>query len=372
MDVSSLFEPARIGTLELPNRIVMAPMTRQMSPSGMPGPGVARYYARRAAGGVGLIITEGTAIDHRAAQGYPDIPHIFGRKALAGWKGVVGAVHAGGAKILCQLWHVGGYRKPGFDPERRVPSFAPSALHHPGYGNDPPPWLPEELTSFGMEEITESFARAARNAEAAGFDGVEIHGAHGYLIDQFFWTRTNKRDDAYGGPLENRVRFAKDVVTAVRGSVGKNFLVGFRFSQWKLRAFEDKVVHTPEELTTWLSPLAEAGVDVFHASTYLLDAPEFPDSPLNLAGWTQKLINKPTISIGKVGVDQDFASEKRGEITDGKVDLAPVLERLRRREFELVAVGRALIGDPDWPLKIKAGRFGEIRPYDRGLLASLE
>ncbi len=369
MKTNVLFESVKIGSLELRNRVVMAPMTRCFSPGGVPGPEVAAYYARRAKGEVGLIITEGTPIDHPSAQGYPDVPHLYGKQALAGWEKVCDGVRAEGGKIIAQMWHVGSVRDPRFDRQDVIPIMAPSAVAHPG--NSKRTRLPQAMKKGDLLEIVAGYGQSARAAQQAGFDGVEIHAAHGYLIDQFFWPATNRRDDEYGGSLENRVRFAREIVSAVRGSVTPDFLVVLRFSQWKIRAFDEKIAKTPQELEAWLKPLGAAGVDAFHASSHRSGDAEFAGSALNLAGWARKLTGKPAITVGRIGVDKSFVEEKLGGEAKGQLDLEPLIRRLENKEFELAAVGRALLADPEWPKKIRENRSGEIVLYDKSCLKSL-
>lgn len=358
-----MFEPFRLKGLTLRNRVVMAPMTRCFCPDGVPTAEVAAYYARRARGEVGLILTEGTWVDDPAAPGYPGVPRLHGADAIEGWRGVTAAVHAEGGAIFAQLWHVGAYRNPGFDPERRVPSVGASATPHPRRVEEGDATPPQALSDEELQDRVERYARTAKNAVAAGFDGIEIHAAHGYFLDQFFWKRTN--------PDPARAGFPAEVVRAARAAVGPDFPIGLRFSQWKLGMFDERVAGTPAELEAWLTPLRDAGVDVFHASTYRLDRPEFAGSTLNLAGWAKKLTGKPAISVGGVGVDRDYRAEKTGSGELWDDGLSAARRRLEAGEFDLVAVGRALIADPEWAKKVRLGRHDEIRPYERAQLAAL-
>ncbi|WP_043306899.1 NADH:flavin oxidoreductase [Pseudomonas sp. ML96] len=366
MTVKALFEPFRLGNLELPTRVVMAPMTRSFSPGGVPGAQVVEYYRRRAAAGVGLIVTEGTTVGHKAANGYPHVPRFYGEDALAGWKEVVDAVHAEGGKIVPQLWHVGNVRKAGTEPDASVPGFGPSEKIKEGNV------VVHGMTKQDIEEVIAAFAQAARDAKAIGMDGVEIHGAHGYLVDQFFWEGSNKRTDEYGGDLAQRSRFAIELIQAVRAAVGPDFPIIFRFSQWKQQDYTARLVQTAEELGAFLKPLADAGVDIFHCSTRRFWEPEFEGSDLNLAGWTRQLTGKPTITVGSVGLDGEFLqfmvnTDKVAE----PASLEKLLERLNKQEFDLVAVGRALLVDPDWAVKVRDGRESDILPFSREALKTL-
>src|SRR5262245_17353321 len=279
--VAPLFTPFELGPLKLANRFVMAPMTRTHSPAGLLTDDVVGYYRRRAERGVGLIITEGTTIDHPVATYHPDVPRFHGEAELQGWKRVVEAVHAAGGKIFPQLWHVGTSRRPGTKPHPEAESIGPSGLVAPGKKRA------REMSERDIADVIEGFAKGALAAKQLGFDGVEMHGAHGYLIDQFFWSGTNARSDGWGGSPLARTRFGSEIVRAVRRAVGPGFPVQLRFSQWKLQDYEARLAQTPDELEAFLAPLVDAGVDVFHASTRRFWLPEFEGSPLNLAGWTR-------------------------------------------------------------------------------------
>lgn len=366
-NVSSLFQPFALGNLELSNRVVMAPMTRSMSPGNVPGDEVVEYYRRRAAGGVGLIITEGTCVGHKAASGYPDVPFIAGEEALAGWKKVVDAVHAEGGKIAPQLWHVGAIRRSGVEPGGDAPGYGPSGMAMPNKVTG------HAMTQADIDEVVAAFALAARDAKAIGFDAVEIHGAHGYLLDQFFWEGTNQRDDEYGGDLAQRSRFAIEIIAAIREAVGPDFPIILRWSQWKQQDYTARLVDTPEALEGFLKPLVDAGVDIFHCSTRRFWEPEFEGSDLNLAGWTRKLTGKPCITVGSVGLNAEFLPEPGSADFQAAepASLDNLLQRLDRNEFDLVAVGRALLANPDWSNQVRKGQLAELKAYDKSYLAAL-
>jgi len=365
-DVSPLFRPFACKSLQLANRVAMAPMTRMRSPNYIPNDEVVGYYRRRAEAGVGLLITEGTTVNHKAANGYEQVPAFHGA-ALDGWKKVVDAVHEAGGRIIPQLWHVGAVRRPGVGPDKDVPGYSPSGMNKPGKV------VGHVMTREDIQNVVRAFAEAARDAKALGFDGVEIHGAHGYLIDQFFWEGTNQRDDEYGGSLENRTRFAQEIIRAVRAEVGEDFAIMLRFSQWKQQDYDARLAQTPEELERFLAPLVAAGVDVFHCSTRRFWLPEFEGSDLNLAGWTKKITGKPTMSVGSVGLDDDFIGST-GMAMGGSANVTGLDELVRRMandEFDLIAVGRALLQDPQWLQKVRDGRLDEIKPFGREALGTL-
>ncbi|MFE7610553.1 MULTISPECIES: NADH:flavin oxidoreductase [Streptomyces] len=359
-----LVRPFSLGSRTFRNRIAMAPMTREFSPGGVPGADVAEYYARRAAGGVGLIITEGTYIGHDSAGTSDRVPRFHGEDALTGWAGVADAVHRAGGAIVPQLWHVGMARTAGAPPVPDAPRVGPSGV--PLNGTEPG----QAMTPEDVDEVIAAFAAGAAAAEAHGFDGIELHGAHGYLIDQFLWAHTNRRTDAYGGDITSRTRFAAEIVAACRRAVSPDFPIIFRTSQWKMGNYQARLAESPQELETVLAPLAAAGVDAFHCSTRRYWLPEFEGSELNLAGWAKKLTGKPTISVGSVGLDNEFINAFQGE-RGGVQDIDGLLDRLERDEFDLVAVGRALLSDPDWAAKILSGRTDELKSFDAGALGTL-
>jgi 2,4-dienoyl-CoA reductase-like NADH-dependent reductase (Old Yellow Enzyme family) len=360
-----LSRPVSINGLTVPNRIVMAPMTRMFSPDGIPGDDVVSYYGRRAAAGVGLIVTEGTYVGHDSAGQSDRVPRFHGDEQLAGWAKVAEAVHAGGGKIVPQLWHIGMVRKQGEPPYADAPAVGPSGIRLDGTEG-----TGKAMTQRDLDDVIGAFAEAAASAERIGFDGVELHGAHGYLLDQFLWAGTNRRTDAYGGDLVARTKFAAEIVAAVRAAVSAEFPVVFRYSQWKSDAYDARLAETPEELEALLAPLAAAGVDAFHASTRRYWLPEFDGSDLNLAGWTKKLTGKPAITVGSVGLDGDFLRGFAGEGAPVK-GIDDLLDRLERDEFDMVAVGRALLQDPEWAAKVLGGRLDELKPYDAAALRTL-
>ncbi|MEU8648678.1 NADH:flavin oxidoreductase [Streptomyces sp. NPDC048737] len=360
-----LARPVSLNGLTVPNRIVMAPMTRMFSPGGIPGEDVASYYGRRAAAGVGLVVTEGTYVGHDSAGQSDRVPRFHGEEQLAGWAKVAEAVHAGGGTIMPQLWHIGMVRKQGQPPVADAPAVGPSGVRTDGTEG-----TGKAMTQRDLDDVIGAFAEAAAAAERIGFDGVEIHGAHGYLVDQFLWAGTNRRTDAYGGDPVARTRFAAEIVAAVRRAVSPQFPVVFRYSQWKQDAYDARLAETPQELEAILAPLAAAGVDAFHASTRRYWVPEFDGSDLNLAGWTKKLTGRPTITVGSVGLDGEFFKTFQGEGSALR-SIDDLLDRLERDEFDLVAVGRALLQDPEWAAKVLAGRLDELKPYDAAALKTL-
>jgi 2,4-dienoyl-CoA reductase-like NADH-dependent reductase (Old Yellow Enzyme family) len=360
-----LFKPFRLKSLALKNRIVMAPMTRSFSPGGVPTSQVADYYARRAEADVGLIISEGTVVNRPAASHDSRIPHFYGEKSLQGWKAVIDKVHAVGGVMAPQLWHVGVVTPGATGWLPPAPFEGPSGYVAPGKAGG------VAMTEHDIAETIRAFAQAAAEAKALGFDAVEIHGAHGYLIDQFFWHPTNQRTDLYGGKsLAERTRFATELILAVRQAVGPDFPISLRISQWKLQDNTAQLAATPQEIEAWLAPLAGAGVDIFHCSQRRFWEPEFIGSDLNLAGWVKKLTGKTTITVGSVGLSGDLLAAFRGE-TSTPSSLDELLRRFNRGDFDLVGVGRALLADPGWARKIRKGISSELIGFSKEALATL-
>ena len=367
-DVSPLFSPLKLGGLQLRNRIAMSPMTRNFTRDGLPGPGVVDYYRRRAEGGAGLIITEGVAPPHAVAQQISASPIMRGDPAVAAWREVTSAVHDAGSAIFLQIWHTGLGRKASATDNPHEPSIGPSAYF-------PDQELPARaMADRDFADVIDSFGEAAALAERAGFDGVNIHGAHGYLIDQFFWERTNLRDDRYAGSIDNRARFGAELVAEMRRRVRPGFVIMFRFSQWKGPDYEARLATEPGELAQYLQPLADAGVDMFDASTRRFWQPEFADSPLNLAGWAQELTGKPTMTVGSVSLDLPLQSRGPGVKDVAGVsaeNLLRLMEMFNRGDFAVVGIGRALIANPNWPELVQRGAFDALKPYDPACLAEL-
>ncbi|CAK9039380.1 Putative 12-oxophytodienoate reductase 11 (OPDA-reductase 11) (OsOPR11) [Durusdinium trenchii] len=338
----------------------MAPMTRSFSPGHAPGPDVAAYYRRRAEGGVGLILTEGVSPNATTATGTLNVPNIVTDEAKAGWREVVGEVHDAGGKIGIQLWHEGPYRNPSKSEHPDIPSWSASGLKVPGKAL----WAP--MSEDEIETAITEFVDAAVAAQEVGFDCVEFHGAHSYLIDSFFWDQTNLRDDQWGGDWSGRTRFACEIIRRSRAKLGPDFPLIIRLSQWKQQDFAAKTAANPDELSAWLTPLVEAGIDIFHCSQRRFWEAGFeelagdlaPFSDLNFAGWARKLTGKPAISVGSVGLSGEFTAAYAGEVST-PASLDNLISRMERNEFDLIAVGREM------------GVEYDVKRYDRDKTTSL-
>ncbi|MEZ5709780.1 MAG: NADH:flavin oxidoreductase [Blastomonas sp.] len=373
--IAPLFKPFALRSLRLANRIVMAPMTRGFSPDGVPGDDVAAYYARRA--DTGLIITEGVGVDHPAALGGSGVdgdnaPHMYGEAALLGWRRVVEVVHAAGGVIMPQLWHQGVMREKGTGPNPDVESMRPSgiwgpldktAMVSPQYMEAVAAKPGRPMTENEVADVIHGYARSARLAMSAGFDGIAIHGAHGYMVDNFLWEGTNDRRDRWGGNRTRRAAFAAEMVRAIRQEIGPDPVINFRFSQWKQQDVRARLAENPQQLEEVLGPISDAGVDIFDGSQRYFDRPEFEGSPLNLAGWARKVTGKAAQTVGGVGLNSGvYDSKKTGGSGAAIENVHKVAERLDRGEFDLVGVGRAIMHDPHWTRRIRQGE--ELLPFD--------
>ncbi|ORC27746.1 12-oxophytodienoate reductase [Rhodococcus qingshengii] len=367
-----LFQPLRIRSLELSNRIVMSPMTRTYSIEGVPGRDVADYYRRRAEGGTGLIVTEGVAIDHETAVDHANVPNLHTPAAQAGWRKVVDDVHAAGGKIVPQLWHVGPLwgamtqMDPSLKPMRPSGEWGPLGVtSYSAAYVERAQASTEAMTEQDIQDVIDAYVRSAKHAVELGFDGIAIHGGHGYLLDSFFWEGTNQRDDAWGGDLERRTRFPAAVVAAIRAAIGPDLPIIYRFSQHKQQDFTAKIAETPEELGVILGALVDAGVDVLDASIRRFDVPAFEGSDFSLAGWAKKLTGAVTMAVGSVGIGKSLR-DSRIEGVAPVVDNIPQLEeRIGSGEFDLIAIGRLHLADPALATTLRAG--GPLPAFDRAV-----
>lgn len=333
---STLFSALQVGSLQLPNRIVMAPMTRSRTdqPGDIPNALMAQYYAQRAS--AGLLISEATQIS-RQGQGYSFTPGIYTQQQVQGWRLVTDAVHQAGGRIVLQLWHVGRMSHASFHADGQT--VAPSALSpqaqvwvvgEDGVGRMLDCPVPRALSEQEVAAVVEDYRQAAAKAMQAGFDGVEIHGANGYLIDQFLRTTSNHREDAYGGSVENRIRFAREVVEAVAGEIGAE-RTGIRLAPF----ITQRAMNCPEIIPTILQlakVLDGKGLAYMHLSEADWDdAPEIPD---------------------------DFRHALRAHfsgriIVAGKYDAHRAEQIVKSGLADLVAFGRPFIANPDLPARLR-------------------
>jgi 2,4-dienoyl-CoA reductase-like NADH-dependent reductase (Old Yellow Enzyme family)/thioredoxin reductase len=335
-----LFEPTRIGTMRLKNRIVFPPIhSTFVSETGAVTDQLIDYLVERARGGVSMITVEDTVVDYPGGKDAPTQLRLDSDEFIYGLGDMVEAIHEHGVKVATNPQHAG--RQTDLSNTNGVQLVAPSSIPLPGYP------IPRALSIEEIQGIEDKFADAVLRSKRVGFDAVELHAAHGYLFTQFFSPRTNRRDDLYGGSLENRARFSIEVVEKVREKVGNSFPVIYRFSA------EENVeggftIEDSKRLVRWLE---DAGVDAFHVSTgtYESQCWNVPcyDMPrgllVNLAGEIRKTVSVPVITVGRL--DPETAVKA---LEDGKADIA--------------AIGRPLIADPEWPKKVREGRLEDIRP----------
>jgi len=370
LDLAPLFAPFALKALTLPNRFVMPGMQRQWCDNGVARPRLSEYYRQRVEGGVGLIITESCAVDHPSSTQTPMFCRI-NPSTVRAWEQCFAVVNRAGGRMLLQLWHEGAMRKEGgHGYYSQFPTLSPSALVHADKPNG------RSATPADLDAIRDAFVRGALAAREIGAAGVEIHACHGYLLDQFLWAETNRRTDGYGGEdIRARVRFPAEIVAAIRQALGEEFPISFRFSQWKEVDYKARVVPTPEDLRTMLTILRAAGVDVFHASARYFWVPEWPGSDLGIAGWTKSMTDASVIAVGSVGLDTDVMENFFGKEpkSTGEAGLRELLRRFNNREFDLISVGRSLIGDPDWVNKVRDGRLSQVRMFTKkDVLGDLE
>ena len=353
--MSSLFDPVQAGALSLSNRIVMAPLTRNRAPGALPTDLMATYYAQRAS--AGLIITEATAISHQG-QGYSDVPGIWSEEQVARWKVITDAVHAAGGKIVVQLWHVGRVSHTELQPNGQAP-VAPSAitaktktvLIKDGVPTFVDTSAPRALELTELPGIINDYRRAARNAIAAGFDGVEVHGANGYLLDQFLRSDSNQRTDAYGGSIENRARLLLEVMQAVCEEIGAP-RTGLRLSP--VTPANDASDPQPqplfEHVVRELAKLDLAYVHIIEGATGGPRDHQQGDTPFDYAA---------------LQAAYRAAGGKAAWMVNNGYD-RPLAEQSLAQGADLVAYGRPFIANPDLVRRLREG--GPFNEVDRATL----
>lgn len=350
----SLLAPVALGSLCLSNRLVVAPMTRvSATADGSPTPRMITYYRGFAEGGFGLIITEGTYTDEAFSQGYLHQPGLSGEAQVAGWREIVEAVHGAGGKIIAQLMHAGAlsqgnpHRAHTVGPSTVVPKGKQLAFYR---GAGPYP-LPVEMSLVEIEEAVVGFSNAALNAKHAGFDGVEVHGANGYLLDQFLTEDLNLRTDAYGGDVGSRIALTAQVIAAVRRAVGLEFLVGVRISQAKVNDFEHRWSGGETDARIVFEAIAQAGADYVHTTEFEAWRPAFAEGGRSLAALAKLHSGLPVIANGSLHETQ----HANDMVASGEADL--------------VSLGRGALTHDDFPARLQAEQ--PIAAFDPGIFAPL-
>lgn len=349
--IGSLLAPFALGELTLRNRLAVAPMTRvSAGADGRPTARMAEYYAAFARGGFGLVITEGLTTDTAYAQGYLHQPGLTDDAQRDGWRSIVEGVHAHGARIVAQLMHAGALSQGNpFRTGTKGPSAVrPKGEQMPFYRGSGPYPVPKAMTAEDIATAVAGFARAAALARDAGFDGVEIHAANGYLLDQFLSEGTNRRDDRYGGDRAGRLRLTVEVVEAVRAAVGRDVPVGIRLSQGKVNDHAYKWSGEAEAafIVGTLGPL----VDYLHTTEHEAWQPAFDTGP-SLAALARQHGRKPVLANGSLHVPERAAA------------------LLARGEADLVSLGRGALVHADWPRRLAEGL--PLLDLDRGLLSPI-
>lgn len=331
--MSALFDTLQIGAIELPNRIVMAPLTRARADrDGLPNELMAAYYAQRA--GAGLIISEATGIS-REGLGWPNAPGLWTEAQVEGWKQVTQAVHQRGGRIVAQLWHMGRLVHPkvsGMEPVSSSATIAPDYAHT--YEGKTPYLEARSATHDDIRRIVGDYASAARNAISAGFDGVQIHGANGYLVDQFLRDGANFRTDEYGGPIENRLRFVTEVLEAVGAAIGMD-RVGIRLSP---------NIYSQGVEDTYPIPLFEAvarRLEELKVPWIELREPRVPTSAGAIPTEPVSPAMRPLYS-GRIVINSDY-------------DWADAWARVEGGHADAVSIGRLFIANPDLVRRIALG-----------------
>ncbi|MCM3782371.1 NADH:flavin oxidoreductase [Neobacillus mesonae] len=340
-----LFDSVNIGSLTLKNRVGVAPMTRiSATPNGFATEQMGKYYSSFAHGGFSLIITEGTYTDELYSQCYFDQVGIANNEQAESWRKVVDAVHEAGAKIVIQLEHAGALSQGNRFVKQ---TLAPSSIEPKGeplefyLGATSFP-KPVEATKEDLMEVLDGFVSSAVRAKSVGFDGIEIHGANGYLLDEFLTEYTNHRADEYGGSAENRVRFLVEVSTAIRKAVGDDFTVGIRISQGKVNDYAHKWDGKEQDAKIIFESLGQAGLNYIHVTEYKAWEPAFSDIPGDNSYKTLAALAK---EYGKLPVIANGHLEEPSRAS----------ELMIRGEADLITLGKGALANHDWVKKVRAG-----------------
>lgn len=354
-----LFAPVRIGHLTLANGVALAPMTRvSANADGTVSDRSARYYERFACGGFGLVITEGIYPDSMYSQGYLHQPGLATDGQADSWQPVVESVHAAGAPIVAQLMHAGSQSQGNqYSPITAGPSaVAPKGQQLAMYRGSGPFTVPQAMGRGEVAQVREGFVAAARRAVAAGFDGVEIHGANGYLLDQFLTDYLNLREDEYGGSLVNRVRLLAQVCADVVDAVGSDAVVGVRISQGKVSDANHRWGGGEDDAEMIFNAVGDSGVHYVHTTEYDALAAATTDGTASLAALAKRHGTVPVIANGQLG-DPDIA---RSALRSGAADV--------------VALGKPALADRNWANTIRQGETPctELHPDQFGPLADIK
>jgi 2,4-dienoyl-CoA reductase-like NADH-dependent reductase (Old Yellow Enzyme family) len=366
-DITALLEPVTIGPLSLRNHFALPAMQIGLTEHCGPSQRLIDYLTARANGGTALIFSESCAPDHPSAY-WQEVFCVLNQDTKPRWAKAIEAVKRAGAAFVMQLWHPGGQRRPiaGF-AHADHPTLSPSGLIQKDREGG------RALSRDEMDDLAAAHVRAAEDAQAVGADGIELHAAHGYLLDQFLWAQTNRRTDGYGGAsIEDRARYPLEIAAAIRRACGPDFLLSLRFSQFKEVDYGARVFETPEALQRFGQLARAAGLDLLNVSSRRFARPEWPerDPSLGIAGWTRKLSGLPVMTTGSIGLSKDIFSDLFDGEDPGlqiRADLAELMQRFDAGEFDLVGVGRMQIANPDFVAKVSEGRFDQLRLYNKAV-----
>jgi 2,4-dienoyl-CoA reductase-like NADH-dependent reductase (Old Yellow Enzyme family) len=352
MSADTLFSPWERGPVRSANRLLVAPMTRvSANADGSPNATMARYYARFAQGGFGIVISEGIYTDQAYAQGYRNQPGLSSDEQAQAWRPVTNAVHAAGGRIYAQLMHAGALAQdnPFRDVAAGPSAVRPCGEQMPAYHGEGPYRVPVALSGADIDAAIAGFAEAARRAiTTAGFDGIEIHGANGYLIDQFLNSHTNLREDSFGGSIANRTRFATSVIHAVRMAVGADVPVGLRISQAKVNDAHYTWPGRGQEAQEIFATFGACSLDYLHLTQFEAWQPAFPEGGPSLVELARAAAPRLTI------------------VANGSLDNPVRARAILAQGADLVALGRGALANPDWPHR--AAHRDQMRPFDYGIL----
>jgi len=336
MSSDLLFSTFQLKQHTLKNRIGVAPMTRMSSQQdSVPRQDVLDFLVRRAENGAAVVYTEAIVTDYESAQGYPGQARILTQRQVDTWRPVVDKIKAGGALAIMQIFHCGRMGWPEVNPAGRIiaPSAVPPAQDNPLTGEPYP--VPDEMSLFDIDQVINGFVRTAQGAVEAGFDGIEIHGAHGYLINQFLSAYSNRRTDGYGGSPENRYRFAHEVIQAVDTVIPEDTLLLFRISNWGVADMEVSLFADQKEYQAIIALLAKEPLDAISVSTYRFGDEAF-GSGKNMAALTREVTSLPLFICGQI---HDRASAEAA------------LE-----DADLVLSAKSILLNPNWVADVKDGK----------------
>jgi 2,4-dienoyl-CoA reductase-like NADH-dependent reductase (Old Yellow Enzyme family) len=349
MSSTTLFSPFQLKNYTLKNRVGVAPMTRMSSiRDSVPRQDVLDFLVRRAESNAAIVFTEAIVTDYESAQGYPGQARMTTRRQIEAWQPVVRAMQKHGSIAIMQMFHCGRMAWPEVNPAMRT--IAPSPLtpkqKNPLTGEPYP--VPDEMNQFDIEHVINGFVETAKGAVAAGFDGIEIHGAHGYLINQFLSSYCNQRTDSYGGTVENRYRFAHEIIQAVRAVVPEDRLITFRISNWGVADMEVSLYDSKEEYQKIISLLSREPIDVISVSTYDFTGKAF-GTEQNMAQITREVTDLPIMICGRI-YDRTSADEAL-------------------KDADIILSAKSILLNPNWVADLQSGKPMEAFTADEANIA---